>query len=100
MEAPPWRPEQGALIVETWLPGHRPALRIWNGRVWRYAEVTAAHRYGPKGQPTHVVYQATVPVADGVTSARCYRWPQPGLKVAHGPREPSTMARHIDSVNA
>jgi hypothetical protein len=96
-EEPPWR-EGPQPRVTSWVPGHRPALRVWTGRRWVYAEVQARHDYPPPDG--RVVYRVLMRVRADVHSVRAYRWPQPGLRVAHGPREPSEQPSHIDSATA
>lgn len=88
--ARPWRgPEDGPWpVVRTWPAGAGPALEVWSAGRWRYAPVLARQDWADGS-----VYDQVSVDLRGETSAttRMYRWPQPGLRVAHGSRsEPST----------
>ncbi|MFI6415376.1 hypothetical protein [Streptomyces sp. NPDC050585] len=96
-EERPWSPGDGPEpAVTTWPPGHRPAMHVWDGSRWRYAPVQSRQDH-PDGR---TVYRLLVPAGEDGRSVRSYRWPQDGLRPAHGPtRTPETAAR-INSANA
>jgi hypothetical protein len=61
---------------------------VWSHGAWRWATVTAKQVWADGS--TH--YQVTVDLAgDTKVTVRLYRWPQPGLRVAHrSPVQPTT----------
>lgn len=86
--ARPWRPEDGPRPqVWTWPNNARPALAVWSAGRWRYASVRARQVWGDGS----VYYQVLVDLhGDTRVTTRLYRWPQPGLRVAHrSPVKPS-----------
>lgn len=86
--ARPWRAEDGAQpVVWTWPKSDPPVLWVRSGGAWRYATVMAKQVWADGS----TVYQVAIDLrGDTSVSARLYRWPQPGLKVAHRSRfEPS-----------
>lgn len=79
-EARPWRSEWGTPPRVTVY--HRvwgPALYVWLQGRWRYAVVMARQDWAEGG----VYYQVSLKMRDGDRYCRTYRWPQPGLRVAH-----------------
>ncbi|MFF1284313.1 hypothetical protein ACFVY4_26675 [Streptomyces sp. NPDC058299] len=79
--ARPWRPEDGPRpVVWTWPRADPPALWVGAHGAWRWATVTAKQVWGDGT----VYYQVTVDLRGDTTATVClYRWPQPGLRVAH-----------------
>jgi len=86
----PWRPEDGPEpVVWTWPKTDRPALAVWSHGAWRWAEVTAKQVWADGS----VHYQVAVDLrGDTSVTAQLYRWPQPGLRVAHRSRYQPTTA--------
>lgn len=78
----PWRPEDGPPpTVTAWPHNDRPALRVWSDGAWRYAPVRARQDWADGS----VHYQVEIdPHGDTSVTTRLYRWPQPGLRMAHG----------------
>ncbi|MFF9638789.1 hypothetical protein ACF1D2_29945 [Streptomyces bacillaris] len=81
----PWRPEHGPEpTVRCWHGAGRPALLVRSAGKWRYAPVHARQDYANGS----VAYQVTVDLLGDTTAThQLYTWPQPGLRVAHGPRD-------------
>lgn len=88
----PWRPEDGPRpVVWTWPKADRPALKVWSAGAWRYAPVMARQDWADGS----VRYQVSVDLrGDTLVTARTYRWPQPGLRVAH--ESSSAPSRDVD----
>ncbi|MFE9993472.1 hypothetical protein [Streptomyces avermitilis] len=89
-EARPWRgPDDGPWpVVRTWPGGARPALEVWSAGRWWQARVMARQDWADGS----VYYQVSVDLrGDTSVTTRLCRWPQPGLRVAHGSgSDPST----------
>lgn len=89
--ARPWRPEDGPRpVVWTWPPSDPPVLWVqFDGRRW--PGTVLAKQVWADG----VRYQVSVNLGgDTRTYIRLFRWPQPGLSVAHrSALEPVTGTR-------
>jgi hypothetical protein len=73
--------------VWTWPRTDRPALWVWSGGRWRWAEVTAKQVWADGS----TYYRVAVDLnGDTSVTSQLYKWPQPGLRLAHVSRSKPT----------